>query len=118
MRSRGTSLPAKEQQVALLVAKRYTTGEIVSELGVGLGTAGHDVSAVLTFMQRRSTQEAGGAPGFSAREVQVAALVEAGMSDREIAERLGISQRTDEDHVHNILTRLGLSGRAEVRLGE
>jgi DNA-binding CsgD family transcriptional regulator len=104
--------------VALLVAKGYTTGEIASELGVGLGTAGHYVSAVLTFMQRRSHQEEGGVPGLSAREAQVAALVQAGMNDREIAERLGISRHTAEDHVHNILTKLGLFGRAEVRLGE
>ena len=96
--------------MVLIVAKGYTTGEIASE-GVGLGTASHYVSAVLTFMQRRSTQEAGGVPGLSAREAQVAALVQSGMNDREIAERLEISRRTAEDHVHNILTKLGLSGR-------
>src|SRR5205823_3331300 len=45
------------------------------------------------------------------RERQVARLVAEGMSNRQIAARLVISQRTAESHVENILSKLGFSSR-------
>lgn len=48
------------------------------------------------------------------RERQVADLVATGLSNRAIAERLVISRRTTENHVENILTKLGLSSRTPV----
>jgi DNA-binding NarL/FixJ family response regulator len=41
----------------------------------------------------------------------VAALVAAGLSNREIAERLVITERTAENHVAHILDRLGFRTR-------
>ena len=49
---------------------------------------------------------------LSARQRDVAALVSLGQSNREIAERLGISLATVKDHVHQILTRTGLRSRS------
>jgi non-specific serine/threonine protein kinase len=51
---------------------------------------------------------------LSRRERQVADLVAAGMSNKEIARRLTIAQRTAENHVEHILTKLGLTSRAQV----
>jgi predicted ATPase/DNA-binding CsgD family transcriptional regulator len=48
------------------------------------------------------------------RELQVAELIESGLSNREIAERLVISKRTAEGHVERILAKLGFSSRAQV----
>lgn len=48
------------------------------------------------------------------RETEVAALVAAGLTNREIATRLVISQRTAEGHVENILVKLGLRSRAQL----
>jgi len=48
------------------------------------------------------------------RERQVARLVAEGMSNRQIAARLVISQRTAESHVENILSKLGFSSRTQV----
>jgi predicted ATPase/DNA-binding NarL/FixJ family response regulator len=48
------------------------------------------------------------------RQRQVAALVGRGLSNREIAGALVISQRTAESHVESILTRLGFASRAQV----
>ncbi|MDF2707460.1 MAG: family ATPase [Nonomuraea muscovyensis] len=53
-------------------------------------------------------------PVLTPREVQVAALVAAGMRNRDIAARLVISQRTAEGHVKHILDKLGFTSRAQI----
>ena len=60
--------------------------------------------------------------GLSGREREVLALVAQGRTNREIGERLFISQKTVGVHVGNILAKLGVSGRVEaatvaIRLG-
>jgi DNA-binding NarL/FixJ family response regulator len=56
----------------------------------------------------------GGAAPLTSRELQVACLVAGGRSNKEIAARLVISQRTAEGHVEHILTKLGFTSRAQV----
>ncbi|MFF0525369.1 ATP-binding protein [Actinomadura nitritigenes] len=48
------------------------------------------------------------------RELQVAALVAEGLSNRDIAERLTIAKRTADSHVEHILSKLGFSSRAQI----
>ena len=48
------------------------------------------------------------------REMEVARLITGGCSNKEIAARLVISQRTAEGHLQNILTKLGFTSRAQV----
>jgi predicted ATPase/DNA-binding CsgD family transcriptional regulator len=48
------------------------------------------------------------------RERQVADLIAEGLSNRQVAARLGTSQRTAESHVENILRKLGFAARAQV----
>lgn len=60
--------------------------------------------------------------GLSAREQEVLLLVAQGRTNREIGERLFISQKTVGVHVGNILSKLAVSGRVEaaavaIRLG-
>ena len=60
--------------------------------------------------------------GLSRREREVLALISEGRTNREIGERLFISQKTVGVHVGNILSKLGVSGRVEaaavaIRLG-
>jgi HD-GYP domain-containing protein (c-di-GMP phosphodiesterase class II) len=50
--------------------------------------------------------------GLSERQVEVARLVAAGLSNPEIATRLVISRRTAEHHVQNIYAKVGVSSRA------
>jgi predicted ATPase/DNA-binding CsgD family transcriptional regulator len=60
-------------------------------------------------------QRAGG-PGapLTARERAVAALVAEGLTNRRIAERLAVSERTVDAHVARILAKLGVASRAQV----
>jgi len=48
------------------------------------------------------------------REREVAALVAEGLTNREIAARLYLSERTAQNHVQHILTKLGLPNRGQV----
>jgi non-specific serine/threonine protein kinase len=48
------------------------------------------------------------------REQEVAQLITLGLTNRQIAERLIISERTADTHVQNILAKLGCVSRAQV----
>ena len=50
--------------------------------------------------------------GLSDREVEVLRLVADGLTNRAIAQQLGISERTVDRHVSNIFTKLDVSSRA------
>jgi two-component system, NarL family, nitrate/nitrite response regulator NarL len=49
---------------------------------------------------------------LSRREAEVAVLLEQGLSNQEISRQLCIALATVKNHVHNILDKLGLRGRA------
>ncbi|WP_330351324.1 ATP-binding protein [Streptomyces sp. NBC_00582] len=51
---------------------------------------------------------------LTVREREVAALVAKGMSNRQIASALGLSPRTVDRHVQNILGKLGFGSRARI----
>jgi predicted ATPase/DNA-binding SARP family transcriptional activator/DNA-binding CsgD family transcriptional regulator len=52
--------------------------------------------------------------GLTRREKEVAALVAQGLTNRQIAKELVLSERTVENHVANILKKLGLHSREQV----
>lgn len=55
-----------------------------------------------------------GRSGLSGREEEVAALVGRGLTNRQMADMLHLSERTVESHVQHILTKLGLQNRSQV----
>ena len=55
-----------------------------------------------------------GPPRLTKREREVAELVATGMSNRDIAAKLVVSQRTAEAHVEHILTKLDFSSRTQI----
>ena len=48
------------------------------------------------------------------RERDVASLASGGETSRAIAERLGISERTVENHLQRVFNKLGVGSRAEL----
>jgi DNA-binding NarL/FixJ family response regulator len=67
-----------------------------------------------------STQVAVAAPGQASagplgkREAEVARLVAEGLTNKEIGQRLFISERTVDSHVRSILNKLGFNSRAQI----
>jgi DNA-binding NarL/FixJ family response regulator len=62
----------------------------------------------------RAPPQVSAAAQLSRREVEVATLVAQGCTNREIAERLVISERTAETHLQHIFNRLRLRSRTEI----
>jgi two-component system nitrate/nitrite response regulator NarL len=86
---------------------RITTAEVIRRLakkGAGGGNTG----------ARLGLREQGGA--LSAREREIVVLVAQGFKNREMAERMFISEQTVKNHLHNIFDKLGVSDRLELAL--
>ncbi|HKW01803.1 MAG TPA: response regulator transcription factor [Vicinamibacterales bacterium] len=71
--------------------------------------AAPDAARVTAFTAQTGTPVSGGLTG---REVEVLRLIATGATNRAIATRLRISEKTVARHVSNILTKLDLSSRA------
>jgi len=86
------------------------------------GDAAAVVRAILEFLGAReppSEAPTAGPPdrrpgGLTARQLQVAALVAEGLTNRQIAERLGIQERSVEGHLERVRLRLGVTSRAQI----
>jgi DNA-binding NarL/FixJ family response regulator len=63
----------------------------------------------------RALVEGGAAGGpLTRREGEIAGLVARGLTNRQIAAALHISERTAENHVQHILVKLGLHTRTQI----
>jgi DNA-binding NarL/FixJ family response regulator len=86
---------------------RTTTAEVIRRLakkGAGNVNAG----------TRLGLREQGGA--LSTREREIVSLVAQGFKNKEMAERMFISEQTVKNHLHNIFDKLGVSDRLELAL--
>jgi two-component system nitrate/nitrite response regulator NarL len=86
---------------------RTTTAEVIRRLArksTGNANAG----------ARLGLREQGGA--LSQREREIVVLVAQGFKNREMAERMFISEQTVKNHLHNIFDKLGVSDRLELAL--
>lgn len=70
------------------------------------------VSTIRRFLGLRAPRRDAGT--LTPRQAEVAALVSAGQTNREIATRLGITERSAEGHVERIRVRLGFRSRAQI----
>jgi ATP/maltotriose-dependent transcriptional regulator MalT len=81
-----------------------------------LGAARHAGAARLLLQEIEPPRKSGGFESgkyrLTPRELEVLGLIAQGMSDREAAARLGLSEHTIHRHVTNILTKTGLPSRS------
>jgi cystathionine beta-lyase/cystathionine gamma-synthase len=77
---------------------------------LGAARAARSAAKLVTELGGRSA--AARRAGLTAREVEVLSLVADGLSNREVAERLVVSEHTVHRHVANIYAKLGVSSRA------
>jgi DNA-binding NarL/FixJ family response regulator len=78
------------------------------QLGAALAAQEADKVAARLGGRRASARSI----GMTAREIEVLSLVARGLPNREIAERLVVSEHTVHRHLANIYARLGVSSRA------
>jgi DNA-binding NarL/FixJ family response regulator len=77
----------------------------------------HIVGSLLRYIgagERSSRQTASESPLLTRRELEISRLIATGLSNKDIARRLGISLGTTKSHVHNLLAKLSVQRRAEV----
>lgn len=70
--------------------------------------------AAAALLAERSTRPA--AVELTAREREVLGLVVAGMANKQIARRLGISEKTVKGHLTNLFQRIGVADRTQAAL--
>jgi two-component system, NarL family, nitrate/nitrite response regulator NarL len=68
-------------------------------------------------LQARSRHTSGSRVQLTPREREVVRLLASGMANKEIARALDLRLSTVKNHVHNVLTKYGAQGRADVMVG-
>jgi DNA-binding CsgD family transcriptional regulator len=97
-------------------ARAFELATAARDAAIQMGLTALTVKVEPLLAQLSSPTEAISAEAarLTRREREVASLVAAGMSNRQIAEHLFVSERTAETHVQNIFTKLGFSSRSQV----
>ncbi|MET8428745.1 protein kinase [Nocardia sp. NPDC004860] len=98
-------------------SSRKALGERAFEAARQEGAAmGFDAAVGFALGEQTEALEPGPHPRgvLTKRERQVADLIAQGLTNRAIAARLVISQRTADGHVEHILTKLGFTSRAQI----
>lgn len=93
----------------------HAAQKMLAEVGAGR-LDGDAVTAVLGAAGHRTGIRRPHPAGLTERQVDVLRLMAAGMSNRDIANRLVISNRTAEHHVQDIYVKIGASTRAGAAL--
>jgi DNA-binding CsgD family transcriptional regulator len=106
--------------LGVAAAKARRRGEAARRLAeAGAMAAAPGAAAIIETADRLRRSYDDGRPAepwspLSAREFEVAELVAAGMTNRQIAERLVVAPKTVSAHIAHILAKLGASRRAEI----
>ena len=85
-----------------------TTAAVMQQFATGGEDHGHAPSSVNGRSRERSP--------LSQREREIVGLVAQGFKNKEMAEKMFISEQTVKNHLHNIFDKLGVSDRLELAL--
>jgi DNA-binding NarL/FixJ family response regulator len=86
----------------------HTTAAVMRQFSTGQESNGSGVSSNGAKNRERSP--------LSTREREIVALVAQGYKNKEMAEKMFISEQTVKNHLHNIFDKLGVSDRLELAL--
>ena len=86
----------------------HTTAAVMRQFSTALEAGGHPSASGSGKGRERSP--------LSAREREIVALVAQGYKNKEMAEKMFISEQTVKNHLHNIFDKLGVSDRLELAL--
>lgn len=124
-------LTGREQRILELMLKGRLQNEIARTLQCDCDAVQRDVEAILQKQAFSSREQgtpqkqspanlelqytpdldSGALAALTRREREIARLIAGGLSNREVAKRLVISQRTVDSHVEHIYGKLGISSR-------
>lgn len=76
----------------------------------------HWVASEVLSDWARIAEEPTGAAALTSREMEIVSAIRSGSSNREIAQKLSISEETVKRHLSNIFAKLGVSSRLELAL--
>ena len=113
-------LACAEAGVVGIVERDATVQDLVETLQTSVTGNARCSPRVTALVLRRVAklaslpQEDGTSPSLTRREWEIAALIERGLSNKEIAAQLGIETATVKNHVHSLLEKLRVKRRGEV----
>lgn len=89
---------------------------LIRHAGDGRAQCSSEVSAILmrrvySFVSQANPDS--NTDSLTARETEILQLLEHGLTNQQIASRLSVTLHTVKNHVHSLLTKLGVSSRAE-----
>ena len=102
----------RQQLDTQVASARAALGSRAADLAWHSGSAMDAEAAVAYALQFEQPTQSG--PALSPRERQIVSLLTRGLSNKQIASALAISERTAEGHVERTRNKLGLANRAQV----
>jgi DNA-binding CsgD family transcriptional regulator len=118
-------LPLEACRTRLLLARAIAASEPEAAIAEARGAlaslealgASRDADAAAGFLRALGVKARRSGPRgvglLTKRELEVLGLLGEGLSNPQMAERLFVTRKTVENHVASVLSKLGLSGRAE-----
>jgi non-specific serine/threonine protein kinase len=109
-------LPVEEQGIrgAVELRLRHALGVRAADDAANAGRAMSTTAALALAREVLSGPRPAALGPLTRREQEVALLVRHGRTNRQIGRQLGISEKTAEVHVHNIIRKLGASSRVQI----
>ena len=90
--------------------------ELIATAGQGQAQCSSEVSSVLmrrVYAFAAQTNPDSSTDSLTARENEILELLEQGLTNQQIASRLSVTLHTVKNHVHSLLTKLGVGSRTE-----
>ena len=110
-------LAEAQYELASALARRRRPGDITRARSLLISCARRASALGMSVIKGKTDarlEELGAAGPLTRREWDVARLVAAGKTNREIAQELWLSERTAQNHVQHVLEKLGLTNRSQI----